>query len=532
MSAPDLSQYSWEAGPAIVPTFSKKQGGVDPLGLRQVNLDMMGLCLPGITNTTNHIRPFSLLCWIHWKFSQQAKAAGLAKVSRAQQRLFQQKVETLFTWSHKLEGVTGVPGLRSVAPPGEAGGWTDLTFKSWNRKPANTSLQAAVQYGPALKVRSGYGFVDSADGMFFRATILGEQMAKQLDEKLRKSAAYSLVTDLERSRGRQKDAKELFDLWRVDNPSTAERHTFESVFFLPGAIDDEDAQGMRSATVHAILQILKASRRGLDEDEIRRALAWQRLPNGRPVSLKGGPMRSARHWLALQVRQAQRASLEWMLNWVEQKLVENVTSPAALKEALNAELASEKFSSGGKLTCEQTLKKFRQRFTTLDEYAEASAGGSDRCFFELMYSLNRAREESTEVIVQRVVALQLATLMLTEFLEEEPAFQRDLKLGSVSRISLSYQLERWRRFKDREFRVWMGDILERWVIGQHLSVGTLRYDGFTQRLRFSLEESGLEFYADHPFRPDISRDHLASALSLMSEVKLVDRSEHDLFNVH
>lgn len=77
----------------------------------------------------------------------------------------------------------------------------------------------------------------------------------------------------------------------------------------------------------------------------------------------------------------------------------------------------------------------------------------------------------------------------------------------------------------------MADLLERWILGQHLSVATLRYDGRSHRLRFSLEEQGLEFYANKPFRPIISRDHLAAALSLMTETQLIDADEEGRFTI-
>ena len=45
-------------GPFFVTEYRPEKGGVDFLGLRQVNLDMMALCLPGFNNVTWWIRPF------------------------------------------------------------------------------------------------------------------------------------------------------------------------------------------------------------------------------------------------------------------------------------------------------------------------------------------------------------------------------------------------------------------------------------------------------------------------------------------
>lgn len=527
------SENGWGSGPVIVAQFSKKQGGVDPLGLRQVNLDLMALCLPGLTNNTKHVRAFSLLCWIHWMIQKQAKSTGLHTLSRTQQRVFQQKVETLFTWGHKLAGVSGVPGLRSSPPPPEEGGRVDLGFGAWGRKPGSTSLQAAVQYGPALKVRNGYGFVEPLPKNFFRATQVGEQMAKHLDQQLRKSSRYGLITDLERAKARPTDAKSLFDTWSIENLSSGERHVFESVFYRVDFIDGTDAQSLRSATIHAILQILRASRSGLNEDEVRRALAWQWLPSGKQIQLRGGPLRAAKHWMVLQVRQAQRAALEWLLTWVEHKLFERACSTGDLARVLIDELEGERFSESGSLTCEQTLARFQRGFRGFEDYCKKSSAGHERCIFEMMYALTNSADATSPEILQRLVGLHLSTLMLSTLLEADPTSEKDLREGGVRRISLSYQLERWRKCKGQQFSVWMTDLLERWIIGQHMSVATLRDDGRSkiQRLRFSLEEHGFDFYPEKPLRPDISRDHLAAALSLMSEIRLIERGENGVFHV-
>ena len=226
------------------------------------------------------------------------------------------------------------------------------------------------------------------------------------------------------------------------------------------------------------------------------------------------------------MRQAQRAALEWLLTWLELKILSNVNDVLSLREHVYRELEGEKFSKGGLATGEDAMKSFRKGFTSLESYLAKSSEGSDRCFFELLYDLMDSEECSTAEILHKVVSVHFATLALTEWMQEDPSFHEDLARGEdARRISLKHQLARWRRFADREVRIWIADILERWVLSQHLSVATYRYDGRTQRLRFSFDEKGLEFYADKPFRPIISQDHLWAALSLSSEAKLIDWDE-------
>ena len=49
--------------PGFTPATAPKLGGVDPLGLRQVNFDLMDLVFPGLNNVARHVRPFVLVTW-------------------------------------------------------------------------------------------------------------------------------------------------------------------------------------------------------------------------------------------------------------------------------------------------------------------------------------------------------------------------------------------------------------------------------------------------------------------------------------
>ena len=60
-------------GARPVPILPLDTGGVDPLGLRQLNFDMMDRCIPGLNNAAWHIRPYVVMAWGWW---QAARLAG------------------------------------------------------------------------------------------------------------------------------------------------------------------------------------------------------------------------------------------------------------------------------------------------------------------------------------------------------------------------------------------------------------------------------------------------------------------------
>ncbi|MBV8729478.1 MAG: hypothetical protein JO336_06685 [Acidobacteriia bacterium] len=67
MEQPTLTELTQAAAANDGPVFPPKSGigfgGVDPLGLRQLNFDLMDQVLPGLNNVARHIRPFVVIGW-------------------------------------------------------------------------------------------------------------------------------------------------------------------------------------------------------------------------------------------------------------------------------------------------------------------------------------------------------------------------------------------------------------------------------------------------------------------------------------
>lgn len=74
MPQPSLADLTTTAAIAAEPGFvaatAPKLGGVDPLGLRQINFDLMDQVLPGLNNVARHIRPFVVVTWA-WRRARQ-----------------------------------------------------------------------------------------------------------------------------------------------------------------------------------------------------------------------------------------------------------------------------------------------------------------------------------------------------------------------------------------------------------------------------------------------------------------------------
>jgi hypothetical protein len=512
-------------GPRFVPRLKSDRGGVDYLGLRQVNLDLTADCIPGINNVTSYIRPFAILSWIHWKFHALHVAQKKAEASEDDLHRFQDKVEVLFTWGHQLGGLRGVPGLDSRCPPATGRG-VELSFAAWGgRKRHNTSLQAPVQYGPALKTGDGLGLAEPVARGLLRVTTAGESLARALDRRLTTSPSYGLLEKLDATHGSEADARDLFRLWRVNAPTLEERRAFLPLLYNPEEREGATAFGLRSAMIYAILHLLRQARRPLTEEQIRCALAWTILPGGRSLEYRGNVYSLLLRWRVLQIRQAQRSGLEALLAWLENRLLQERarTLPiSALRSEWAKALASEQLSDGGTRTCADTLGAFRRGTDSEEGYRLSCARGqTDLDLFPLTDQVLTLGRDQPDRVLPLAVKTLVAVANWTEWLEVNRDLHSDLGHGGIDRISLTHFSAGFRRFADRPVGEWLTDIMERYVISQHMRVATYRFDGRAQRLRFALGENGLEFYDEKPTVPQWTQDHLATLLSLLSDCGLI-----------
>ena len=286
-------------GPYIVSEPPLISGGVDFLGLRQSNIDLMIEAIPGINNVTRSVRPFSLMAWITWKYRDLA--AGIPRA--AHEKIFpgfRERVETLFTWSHWINGRRDLPGMRGFRPPIGADGKAPLDFASWRRQPNNTSYFAAVQYGPACKEVTGLGLLRSAGPrMPLQPTSLGENLAKALDKRLRRRGIYDrFFGTLDEVRASEREASDLYASWSISSPSAEERELFKAAV----SPSEPDPVARRRFEIIARVQALAADHGPISIGTLRKLLA------SRPGSPVADPVQA--RWLALQLRQAQRLGFE------------------------------------------------------------------------------------------------------------------------------------------------------------------------------------------------------------------------------
>lgn len=500
--------------PRFIEPYRDESGGVDFLGLRQVNLDLMDGFLPGINNVTHLVRPYSLIAWTAWKFIEASKATRAVDVGAQDYKHFREKVELLFTWGHQLNGAdVGLAGRTSMSP---GRGQVPLSFEAWKR---NVSLIDAVNYGPSLKTDNGLGFIHQVRAGLFTVTESGRELAEALEQRIGKTPYAARLASVADTKGTADMASGLFPAWDVRKASTKEKAIFARAFYSPEAIGQDSRLGRRSAAVQLILEALRAEGVPSDEWDIRRAMLFGATRDGKRFDLDESLQRARSLWVALQTRQAQRLALEVLFSWVErQVIVDRCYLSAQLVDAACAQLPGGDLGLPVLDTPEHYLQALRKRGGKNADLLEAGIEDESLDLISRMSFLQDGLAAPETLPGQALEVLFLAAL-LTEQWIGEPSMKAYLEHGSVYRVSLASWADFVLRNRHQPLRAFLSSLIENYLLSQHFGVAASRYESGKQRLRLTIEERGLVpmIGEAHIWEPGVTPDRLKSTLSLMAD---------------
>lgn len=514
MSAP-LPQSAF-----FLPPPASENSGVDFLGLRQANLDMMAELIPGTNNVTSYIRPFSLLSWIFWKFYGLCEQAGKDRPDSVDMRGFRERIEILFTWGARLEDTPGIPGKQAEPPSG-----TDivpLTFEAWGRVQSSTSLIAALWYGPASKTTTGLGFLEPVAGGMYRSTQKGTALAQALDGVLRSNNhLYTRLLDtLTTVKATEDDARALWSLWGARVPTDAERQTFRQAVFEAEKIGDYSSLlGRRSGTIALARLHLSHCAQAVVAEEVRRGMFFSGAPGSNSYVVPAELQPALTGWIILQVRQLQRLALESLLSWCEARVIGGLRDTTHLTRHAEKLFRAQPFGVDSDATLAAIMRRLDEQISAVESFV--SLARSDALFspFALMDDIQaafKAREE-------RYAAVGLYGLLLCASFAGSCGGkdQQAIKAGGASRLSLFHLRKRLIALGDVSLRQAIEFILESMVLSQHFATAVNRFDGQNQRLRLSIEEGGLFSLTGKPWEPTVTEDRLPTILTLAGDCGLI-----------
>jgi hypothetical protein len=497
MASPTLIELADNAmaaeEPACTSPYIPKNGGVDPLGLRQINFDLMDMVLPGLNNIASHIRPFTVVAWAWRRAAVRAQELGKISVNLSDLEDFVDRIEVIYAWSQFLRNPNAeLPGRDVLASLVNG---PDYVFggEFWRRRREirenSTALSAPINYGPTLKAL-GWLEADPAHTGAMRATPLVLPALAALEEQIADLLSHPAFSNFGEVRVTTAEAKQWAASWALDQPTSAERKA------MAESLIGETAQARRRQGVKLIASVVDHLGQGVDVRSVRRTMC------GAPTGFVPGAVvqQAAEAWRTLQVRQAFRLSLEALLYWALQQLDHGpMMTPALVEAFLNA--------SGDVPTTREWL---------VDSQMD-SAGPADW--------LERLENSLTSPVDPNDLPRTIRSTLAASLREApaNPGTQRE------DRLPLARAAQQARAWSDLPPTAFMAHVFDSWIFGQHVywSVGRGLADARSHgktilRLKVVLEEDGWTMAPGATANaPRATPDRLETALSLMREADLI-----------
>lgn len=500
MPQPSLAELTAAAaeasGPGFTPASALRLGGVDPLGLRQLNFDLMDQVFPGLNNVARHIRPFVVVAWAWRRGKQIAEAQKLARIPVDDLRDFVDRIEVIYALSQFLRDPNAdLPGKQVLANRLHMESWT-FGGHAWRKRREerqySTAFTAPINYGPALKT---LGWVEPhhEHSNVLIPTAAANPALDAFEALIQDHLDHAAFSQFGSVEVTSEEARTWADDWALDSLTEAEKRFTAEVLCGERAPKNRQKGGalMLEAAAYAATSGVS---------KIRRAMAGAPSNFSPSIELRG----ALEAWRRVQVRQLFRLLLEALFHWI---LVELRNGPRTTDALIKAFLAQAAPDPG-----------HANAHEWLQTRAISTAGPTT-----LMDRIQAAFDALPEGGLASSIVDALA-FCLKEATDHGQDFER------VDRLPLSRakrEAEAWGRSSTDAF---LRHVFESWLLAQHVywSVGRgladARANGKTiLRLKVVLEEGGwtLAPGASSGVPPVPTPDRLRTTLSLAQECGLV-----------
>jgi hypothetical protein len=511
-------------GAMMVSRLEIEESGVDPIGLRQLNLDLMDAAIPGINNVTMHIRPYAFMAWAWDKAFRVLSADG--EVRSLQINDLVARYETFYAWAHSLAGapLAGAGAIRKFLPRYGSGDQFLFAGPKWEElKKKRLSFMDPTQYGPSIKALRVL-YPRASLGAFVPCSEYGAAVA-EFDGVIANCIPARLLAK-EPPTVACAEVMPLAENLPVISASETERQAFGLLFFEGGgAIRQKDIR-RRRATI-ALIQSILPDENEISVPEVRRRLAAGIV--GPSVHDENSEIEvSARLLVILQARQLQRQAIEAMMVWIERALPKPLSDGNAPWAGSHTKSTEELAAAADALCAESspTVGAYVDAVVALaGEHgwpAAAAISGTD--VVQLMEQLSEAQRRHVSAVPKlALLAIGVVYAITKACIAEDPGKAPTNFIESrPDRLPMGLMAGRIDMLREKPLRYLWSEIIERWVIAQHVHWSAVRGGDGKQRLRIGLEGGGwirVGTRAIGPFAP--TSDRLATLLSLGSECGLL-----------
>jgi len=501
MAAPSISDLTATSASAAEPAFVAatvpRLGGVDPLGLRQINFDLMDQVFPGLNNVARHVRPFVVVTWAWRRAGQLAQATGSKDIAVDDLRDFVDRIEVIYAWSQFLRDPNAdLPGRQVLSSLIKSERWS-FGGHAWRERRKNrrdsTAFTAPITYGPALKTLGWISPHEQHSDVFIPSAA-AEPALNAFEAQIASRLKHPAFNQFGKVEVTAKEALAWSKGWALERITRAEQRVMAKMVFGAGAPLARQQGGalMLAAAAHSATT---------EPTNVRLTMA------GAPSNFipSNDQQTSFQAWRRTQIRQLFRLGLEALLYWIIRRVQGGPRSSDALVHAFLKETGRPERKSAG-----HWLKS-------------AKVGGLGPTM--LMDRITAVLDNPSEAELAAAIADSLA-FCLAEAPEHGEIFERADRLPL---FKARREAEAWANTSTREF---VRHVIESWILAQHVywSVGRGLADARARgksilRLKVVLEEGGWRLApgAGGGSRPVPTPDRLGTMLNLASECGLAPK---------
>jgi hypothetical protein len=483
--------------PGFTPATVPRLGGVDPLGLRQINFDLMDQVFPGLNNVARHIRPFVVVAWAWRRANQLAQGQGIDKIPLDHLQDFVDRIEVIYVWSQFLRTPEAdLPGRLVLANLLQADKWT-FGGAAWQQRRTirrySTALTAPINYGPALKML-GWVKPHPKYPNILIATPAAVPALDAFEAQITEFLGHPAFSKFGSVTVTAEEARGWSGAWALDSVTKAEADAMTEMLLGSDAPVCRQMGGelMLAAATHAST---------IEVDPLRSTMAGPPSDFMPPAHL----LNIWEAWRRIEVRQLFRLSLEALLYWTIATLEEKPKGTDALVDVFLGQVSPP------------------PNYANAREWLSASLPSATGPT-ELMKRIEQALNAPSALDLAPSIIAALS-FCLAESPPQESHFER------VDRLPLFRARREASVRAEGTSKDFVRHVFESWVLAQHVywSVGRGLADARAQgktllRLKVMLDEAGwtLAPGASRGSPPQPTPDRLQTLVSLARECGLLN----------
>ena len=497
--------------------------GLDPLGLAAIGSSIVQKwLLPGITNTTRHIRYYSFFCWVFWEFWRNGKREARLSEQRKWRARLENVLRAATLW--KAPHILGLVGRRKAVQIEHLSPRGRIRIDS----PDVVSAFIPAFYSSSFRAL-GCGKWTTERGA--QLTAFGGELAKAFDLGLRRSTASQsalssiLTSERTASVGAVRTIADAIRIRQVE-PTEPEHSLLLELLLRLGTGENQQSWQARSRSFALLMEIVEqAPGKVHSSADVHRVFATGRLPTKKIFSIPRALGLDFEIWKRYQERQYVKLSIYSLWHEVVQLLDYHASKTASVQQLLSHFRGAFAKSSVAlkwlgpdyvRLNVGKVQELLDRRLHEESiEFGTAAIGLS-----ELLMDIERA---SPERIGAAIVLLMLVSCYWTESqkLIEESHLHR---MGGRNRLSLKIVAADVRQMETVALPDYLQWVVENYVLKQSAKIAIEKLPDY--RYFIVRDDNGYRLVKKQEPMSYLSYDpsRIGSAFALMSELRLVHLS--------